>query len=128
MYSLVNLPGSNPKVTQMELVKTSGTQRKQKVIDAGIRLVKRGVVRRREDERRCVEDNQSASSMHMGLSEDNVFILYVHEALGRIRRITYTQHGDMFMILALWIKRARSSSITVRPAWLIRSTLKVGRR
>lgn len=47
VYPLVNLPGSNPKVTQMELVKTSRTQRKQKVIDAGIRLVKkRGVVRR----------------------------------------------------------------------------------
>lgn len=66
--------------------------------------------------------------MHMELSEDNVFVSYVHEAPGRILRITYTRHGGMLMILALQIKKARSSSITVRPVWLIRNTLKVGRR
>lgn len=60
--------------------------------------------------RRCIEGNQSTSSMHMELSENNV--LYVHQVLGRILSITYSQHGGMLMILALWIKSARSSSAT----------------
>lgn len=59
------------------------------------------------------ENNQNASSSYVELSENHLFVLScMHKALGKILRITHTQHGGMLMILALCIKSTRLSSAT----------------